>query len=82
MRQPTHLRITWQDDNTLKVEADYGSQTRLLHFGPPPDPGRLDSQNAIIGGLVEEQEIAPALEHHREVEAVPLAAQEVAHALC
>jgi hypothetical protein len=48
MRQPTHLRITWQDDNTLKVEADYGSQTRLLHFGPPPDPGRLDSQNATF----------------------------------
>jgi len=36
MRQPTHLRIAWQDDNTLKVEADFGTQTRLLHFAPPP----------------------------------------------
>jgi len=36
MRQPTHLHITWQDDNTLKIEADYGTQTRLLHFGPAP----------------------------------------------
>ena len=35
MRQPTHLHITWQDDNTLKLEADYGTQARLLHFGPP-----------------------------------------------
>ena len=48
MRQPTHLRISWQDDNTLKVEADYGSQTRLFHFGPPPDPGRLDYGNATF----------------------------------
>jgi hypothetical protein len=32
MRQPTHLRISWADDNTLKVEADFGTQTRLFHF--------------------------------------------------
>lgn len=33
MRAPTRLNISWLDDNTLKVEADYGMQTRLLHFG-------------------------------------------------
>jgi hypothetical protein len=33
MATPTRLRITWQDNNTLKVESDYGMQTRLLHFG-------------------------------------------------
>jgi hypothetical protein len=33
MRLPTRLHITWQDDNTLKIEADNGTQTRLLHFG-------------------------------------------------
>src|SRR4030095_16782489 len=33
MNLPTHLRITWQDDNTLRVETDYGTQTRMLHFG-------------------------------------------------
>src|SRR3989442_4235513 len=33
MRQPTHLRITWQDENTLKIEADYGTESRLFHFG-------------------------------------------------
>jgi hypothetical protein len=27
------VHITWQDDNTLKVEMDNGQQTRLLHFG-------------------------------------------------
>ncbi len=36
MRQPTHLRVTWADDNTMKVEADFGTQTRLLHFAAPP----------------------------------------------
>jgi hypothetical protein len=46
MRQPTHLRISWQDDSTLKIEADAGTQTRLFHFGPPADPGRMDFSNA------------------------------------
>jgi len=48
MRLPTRLRITWQDENTLKVDADYGTQTRLFHFGPPPDRGRLDYGNATF----------------------------------
>jgi hypothetical protein len=33
MATPTRLHITWQDDNTLKVESDYGMQARLFHFG-------------------------------------------------
>ena len=33
MRAPTRLHITWQDDNTLKMESDYGTQTRLFRFG-------------------------------------------------
>ena len=41
MRQPTNLHITWQDENTLKVEADFGMQTRLFHFAPPPQPGQV-----------------------------------------
>ena len=32
MRGPVRLHITWQDDNTLKIESDYGQQTRLLRF--------------------------------------------------
>jgi hypothetical protein len=35
-RMAGRLHITWQDDATLKVEADTGTQTRLLHFGAPP----------------------------------------------
>ena len=45
MRQPTHLHITWQDDNTLKMEADYGTQTRLFHFASPPPEGRMNFVN-------------------------------------
>ena len=33
MRIPGHLHITWQDESTLKIETDRGTQTRLLHFG-------------------------------------------------
>ncbi len=33
MRLPARFHITWADPNTLKVEVDNGTQTRLLHFG-------------------------------------------------
>jgi hypothetical protein len=33
MRVPGRLRISWLNDNTLKVETDAGTQTRLFHFG-------------------------------------------------
>jgi hypothetical protein len=36
MRMPTRLHITWRDDNTLMIESDAGTQTRLLHFGETP----------------------------------------------
>lgn len=39
MRMPTHLHITWQDDQTLKVETDAGTQTRLFHFGQAQGAG-------------------------------------------
>jgi hypothetical protein len=32
MRQPGRIRISWQDDQTLKFEFDAGTQTRLLSF--------------------------------------------------
>jgi hypothetical protein len=39
MRQPGRLHITWADDDTLKVEFDAGTQTRLFEFGAPPAAG-------------------------------------------
>ena len=34
MRMPLRLRITWADENTLKIETDAGEQTRLMQFKP------------------------------------------------
>src|ERR1700693_3930427 len=36
MQRPERLHITWENDNTLRIDADAGTQTRLLHFGAPP----------------------------------------------
>src|SRR5881628_689066 len=38
MRQPGRLHITWQDDNTLKMDFDAGTQTRLLNFDKSKRP--------------------------------------------
>ncbi len=38
MRVPGRLHITWQDDRTLRIDSDAGTQSRLLHFGAPPPP--------------------------------------------
>jgi hypothetical protein len=32
LRAPGRLHVTWADDQTLKVETDAGTQTRLFHF--------------------------------------------------
>ena len=32
MRVPARFHFTWQDDDTLKVESDAGTQTRLFRF--------------------------------------------------
>src|SRR5438477_300521 len=34
MRMPLRLHVTWQNDNTFKIETDAGQQTRLFHFAP------------------------------------------------
>jgi len=67
MRVPGRVHITWDDDNTLKVETDAGTQTRLLHFGGAPpanlqpslqgysaarwEPGQTVPQSSIPLGL-------------------------------
>ena len=38
MRMPGRLRITWENDNTLRIDIDAGTQTRLLHFDKMPAP--------------------------------------------
>ncbi len=36
IRQPGRLRIRWDDDNTMLLEFDAGTQARRLHFRPAP----------------------------------------------
>jgi len=38
MRVPGRFHITWDNDTTLKIEADAGTQTRLFHFGAAQPP--------------------------------------------
>jgi hypothetical protein len=33
MRIPGRLHVVWQDDNTLRLDTDAGTQTRLFRFG-------------------------------------------------
>jgi hypothetical protein len=36
LQVPGRLHITWQDDNTLRLDTDSGTQTRLFRFGGTP----------------------------------------------
>lgn len=38
MRLPLRLHVTWENDETLKIETDAGRQTRLFHFGAEAPP--------------------------------------------
>lgn len=38
LQVPGRLHITWQDDNTLRLDTDSGTQTRVLRFGTAPPP--------------------------------------------
>ena len=49
MRGPTRLHVTWQDDNTLKIETDYGTQTRLLRFGGAPTAPGAKTWQGVYG---------------------------------
>jgi len=32
MQVPGRIHVSWQDDNTLRIDTDSGTQTRLFHF--------------------------------------------------
>jgi hypothetical protein len=46
MRLPARFHITWADPNTLKVEVDNGTQTRLFHFGTAQAPAVMSANPA------------------------------------
>jgi hypothetical protein len=39
MRAPGRIRVSWADDDTLKIETDAGTQTRMLYFKEPKSQG-------------------------------------------
>jgi hypothetical protein len=56
MQRPGRLHITWEDANTLKMDLDAGTQTRLLHFsstaaekGPPTWQGYSAATWQVLG---------------------------------
>jgi hypothetical protein len=48
MRVPGRFRITWQDDATLRIDADAGTQTRMLQFLESPPPAERTWQGHSI----------------------------------
>ena len=57
MRVPGRLHITWDNDATLRVETDAGTQTRLFHFGGA-EPAGLES--SLQGYSIAQWEYAAA----------------------
>lgn len=43
LQVPGRLHIDWQDDSTLRLDTDSGTQTRLFHFGGSPSPNETPS---------------------------------------
>lgn len=57
LRVPGRLHITWQDDQTLRMDSDAGKQTRTFHFGvwkapagPPTIQGNSVAEWQAAGG--------------------------------
>ena len=46
-RLPGRLRITWQDESTLKLEYEAGNQIRLLRFGAAPPNAAAPSWQGV-----------------------------------
>lgn len=54
LRVPERLHITWQDDNTLRMETDAGKQVRDFHFGKWKAP---EGPPTLQGNSVAEWEV-------------------------
>jgi hypothetical protein len=52
LRVPGRLHITWQDDQTLRMDVDAGQQTRTFHFGdwqpPTGAPHTLQGDSVAV----------------------------------
>jgi hypothetical protein len=48
MRLPGRIHITWPDANTLRIDTDTGTQTRLFYFSTASTPGEASWQGHSI----------------------------------
>ena len=49
MQRPGRIHVTWDNPTALKIEADAGTQTRVLRFGAPPaDKGQPSWQGYSV----------------------------------
>lgn len=55
LRMPLRMHLTWDDADTLRMETDYGEQTRLLRFGQTAGP---DTRPSLQGYSIAEWQIA------------------------
>lgn len=55
LRMPLRMHVTWDDGNTLRIETDYGQQTRLLRFGATAN---ADTRRSLQGFSVAEWQTA------------------------
>jgi hypothetical protein len=62
IRMPSRLRISWDNDNTLKLQFDAGTQTRLLKFTPGIPPVGYGSSEAPSTLRAPSESIAPSLQ--------------------
>jgi hypothetical protein len=59
MYVPGRLHIYWQDDNTLRIDTDSGTQTRLWHFDTSaPEPKAADWQGYSVAHWGDPEPIA------------------------
>ena len=49
MRLPGRLRLSWQDDNTMKMDLEAGNQTRVFHFNAVPPAPEASWQGHSVG---------------------------------
>src|SRR6185503_20641332 len=51
MRVPTRLHVTWDNENTLKVETDAGQQTRRFDFSQRPPVAIASASDGGLQGV-------------------------------
>jgi hypothetical protein len=52
-RLPTRLQISWVDDNTMKLDFDLGTQSRLVYFDKSKAAGARSLQGHAIGEWID-----------------------------